>query len=356
MHKYFEQRLSGIRTKMNKAGIDAFYINHEENVGYFTAKKGNDCALYITEKEAFIITDFRYRTMASELDALEYVETTNSYRTIDFLKSRNEKVIGVEKDFLPLADYLEFTEVLSNKTIKPVSGLVENLRIYKTEEEIQDIAKAEEISDKSFMELLDFIKPGITEKRIAAELEYLMRCNGSDGVSFDTIAVAGANGALPHGVPGEKCVEVGEFLTLDFGAMYNGYHADMTRTVAIGGATQEMIDVYNIVLEAQLNCCNKLHAGISGVEGDAYARDIIVKAGYGDYFGHGTGHGVGLEIHESPRTSPAYPGMLEENMTITIEPGIYLPGKFGVRIEDLAIVKPNGIINLTSSPKELIIL
>lgn len=356
MHKHFDERLSGIRKKMNEAGVDAFYINHEENVAYFTGKKGNDCALYFTQSDAYIITDFRYRTMASELDGLEYVETNNNYTTVDFLKSKNERVLGVEKNYLPLSDFIEFSQKLANKEIKPLTGLIEDLRIIKTDDEIADIAKAEEISDRSFMQLLEFIEPGITEKRIAAELEYLMRCNGSDGISFETIAVAGPNGALPHGVPGDRCVQVGEFLTLDFGAMYNGYHADMTRTIAVGGATKEMVNVYNIVLEAQQNCCNKLRPGMSGIEGDALARDIINNAGYGEYFGHGTGHGVGLEIHESPRTSPAYQGILEENMTITIEPGIYLPGKFGVRIEDLAIIKSDGIINLTASPKELIIL
>ena len=204
--------------------------------------------------------------------------------------------------------------------------------------------------------LLPQVKRLLEEKEISTELGHQMMVLGAEGLSFDTIVASGPNGSKPHAVPSDKKVEKGEFITMDFGCLYNGYCSDMTRTVALGQPTQEMRDVYNIVLEAQLACCDFVKAGITGVEGDAAARDVIVKAGYGEYFGHGTGHGTGLEIHELPRLSLKYEGIIPENATTSVEPGIYLPGRFGVRIEDLAIVTANGIINLADSPKELIIL
>ena len=356
MLKYYRERLAGLRAGMQNAQIDALYVNHWENIRYFTGRKGNDCALYFTQDDAYIITDFRYREMAQELsDSFTYVETTGTYTTMDFLKSRSERVLGVEKDHLPLGDYLQFQE-LPAREVKPVSGLVEELRMIKTEDELEATRKAAAIADKALLHMLDYLKPGISEKRAAAELEYAMKCEGADDLSFETILISGANTSKPHGVPSDKLIEAGDFVTMDFGALYEGYHSDMTRTVAIGSASEEMRKIYDIVYKAQTNCCAKLHAGMTGKEGDALARDIIEAAGYGEFFGHGTGHSTGLEIHENPRLSRMYDGVLKHNMTINIEPGIYLPGKFGIRIEDLAIVQPDGIINLCTSPKELIIL
>ncbi|MBQ1476241.1 MAG: M24 family metallopeptidase [Firmicutes bacterium] len=189
------------------------------------------------------------------------------------------------------------------------------------------------------------------------ELEHWMLTHGGEGISFDTICVSGAKSSYPHGVPGDKKIEDGDFVTMDYGTMVGGYHADMTRTVAIGHATDEMKKVYETVRLAQQTCCDKIHAGMKGDECHKIAADIIAAAGYGEYFGHGLGHGTGLEIHESPRFSPLYPKVILENTIMSIEPGIYLPGKFGVRIEDLCIVKADGIINLTlTAPKELIII
>ncbi len=356
MVSHYNDRLSGLRAKMSEAGVDALYVNHKENIRYFSGRKGDDCALYFTQDSAYIITDFRYREMAMEMsDSFEYVETTGEYTTLDFLKSRGEKVLGVEKDYLPLGDYLNFCE-LPGKEIKPVSGLIEDLRMIKTEDEIEATRKAAAIADKALLYMLDYLKPGISEKRAAAELEFAMKCEGADDLSFDTILVSGAGTSKPHGVPSDKLIEAGDFVTMDFGALYDGYHSDMTRTVAIGSASDEMKKIYDIVYKAQTNCCAKLKAGMTGIEGDALARDIIEEAGYGEFFGHGTGHSTGLEIHESPRLSRLWKGVLQPNMFITIEPGIYLPGKFGVRIEDLALIKADGIMNLCTSPKELIIL
>lgn len=356
MLRYYKERLAALRAGMLEAQIDAFYVNHRENIRYFSGRKGDDCALYFTQDSAYIITDFRYREMATELsDSFEYVETTGTYTTLDFLKSRGEQLLGIEKDYLPAARYLEFCE-LPGKTVRPVSGLIEKLRMVKSGDEIEATVKAAAIADKAFLHMLDYLAPGITEKRAAAELDFALKCGGADDLSFDTILVSGTGTSRPHGVPSEKKIEKGDFVTMDFGALYDGYHSDMTRTVAIGSATGEMRLVYDTVLKAQENCCARLHAGMTGAEGDALARDIIDAAGFGEFFGHGTGHSTGLEIHEDPRLSKTYTGVLLPGVTITIEPGIYLPGKFGVRIEDLAIVQADGIINLCRSPKEFIIL
>ena len=183
-----------------------------------------------------------------------------------------------------------------------------------------------------------------------------MKQNGAEDLSFDTILITGAKTSLPHGVPGDDVIKKGDFVTMDYGCKVDGYCSDETRTVAVGQPTQEMIDVYNIVLEAQLNACNNIKAGLTGKECDALARDIIVKAGYGEYFGHSLGHGTGLEIHESPRYAQTNNEPIKAGTIVSIEPGIYLPGKFGVRIEDLALVTETGIINFVTAPKELIIL
>ena len=358
MVSHFNERLAALRQKMTDAHIEAFYVNHWENIRYFTGRKGNDCALYFTQDEAFIITDFRYKEMALELsDCFEFVDTTalRNYNPYDFIKDRPEHVIGVEKNYLPLNDYLAFRD-MDEKFIEPVVNFIEDLRMIKTEDELEATAKAASIADKAFLHMLDFLKPGISEKRAAAELEYAMKCGGADDLSFDTILVSGAGTSKPHGVPSDKLIESGDFVTMDFGALIDGYHSDMTRTVAVGYADDEMKKIYDIVYRAQTNCCAKLKAGMTGIEGDALARDIIEAEGYGEYFGHGTGHSTGLEIHEFPRLNKIYSGVLKPNMTITIEPGIYLPGKYGVRIEDLAIIKADGIINLCASQKELIIL
>ena len=355
MNKYFD-RIQKLKPLMDEAGIEAFYINNVPNVAYFTGTKGDDLALYITKTKAYIITDFRYREMASALsDWLTYVETTNSYKTIDFIKEQSEKLIGIEKNYLPLTDYLEFTTI-SGKEFKPVEELVESLREVKDEEEIEYTKRACEIACNAFDYMLTVIKPGMTELQLAAELEYFMRRNGAEGTSFDTILVTGPKTSLPHGVPGNEYVQEGSFVLMDYGCKYKGYCSDMTRTVAVGKPSQKMVDIYNIVLEAQMACCNQIKAGIIGADAHKIAADIIEKAGYGEYFGHGLGHGTGLEIHESPRYSPAWKKAIKENTIVSIEPGIYLPGEFGVRIEDLALVTKNGIINFVTAPKELLII
>ena len=216
--------------------------------------------------------------------------------------------------------------------------------------------KAQSIADTAFTEVLTKIKVGMTEKELCAELIYCLLKNGGEGLSFDPIVVSGPNTSLPHGVPGDRKLQEGDFITMDFGVLYKGYCSDMTRTVALGHATEEMVKVYNTVLQAQLAGIAVSKAGVLGKDVDGAARKVIADAGYGEYFGHGYGHSLGLEVHEAPNCSPAGEIPMEENVVASAEPGIYLPGKFGVRIEDVVIFKADGCENITHSPKELIII
>lgn len=226
----------------------------------------------------------------------------------------------------------------------------------KTPEELLIIAKAEAIGDKTFEHLLDYIKVGMTELEIADEVERTMRSLGAEGLSFPTIAVSGVNSNQPHGEPSDRKIQEGDFLTLDIGCVYRGYCSDMTRTVAIGYATDEMKKIYDIVLKAQLAGLEMVKAGVKCFDVDKASRDVIEEAGYGEFYIHGTGHGVGTEVHEPPTLNARSSEVLKENQAVTVEPGIYLPDKFGVRIEDLVIVTEFGYANLTHSPKKLIIL
>ena len=352
----FEKRLAALRAELAETEAEAFYISGEPNVAYFTGKKGNDCVLYVTQTEAFIITDFRYREMAQELTWLTYWEWGLGHSTYDFINSRPEKTIGVEKDRLQLSVYLGLLDKCPSKKIVPLRDIVLELREVKDEFEIEATRKACAVAMKAFDHMCEYLRPGLTERQAAAELEHFMKMNGADDLSFDTILITGAKTSYPHGVPGDDVIKTGDFVTMDYGCKVDGYCSDETRTVAIGRPTQEMIDVYNIVLEAQLNACSNIKAGMTGRECDALARNIITKAGYGDYFGHSLGHGTGLEIHESPRYAQNNDKPIKAGTIVSIEPGIYLPKKFGVRIEDLALVTEKGIINFVTAPKELIIL
>jgi Xaa-Pro aminopeptidase len=231
---------------------------------------------------------------------------------------------------------------------------METLASVKEDGEIEDLQKAAEITDKAFIELLNEIKPGISERQVSARLSYIMKSLGSEGDSFDTIVASGVNGAKPHHKTSEKKLSQGEFVTIDFGAMYNGYHADVTRTFCLGNADEKQKSIYHIVLKAQMLALEHIRAGVSGKSVDAVARDLITAEGYGDFFGHGLGHGLGLEIHAEPRLSPKYEEKLLLNQVVTVEPGIYIPGWGGVRIEDDVVVLRDGCRNLTGVGKELL--
>ena len=265
------------------------------------------------------------------------------------------QTLGYEEEYLTVAE-LRFYEKTLHAKLVPYNEKIHQFRRAKEEWELELMKKAQEITDLAFSEVLGRIQPGMTEKQVQAELIYCMLKNGADGPAFSPIVVSGPKTSLPHGVPGDRVIQAGEFITMDFGALYQGYCADMTRTVAVGYATEEMQKVYNTVLEAQLAGIAAAKAGVPGKTVDNTARKIIEDAGYGEYFGHGFGHSVGLEIHERPNCGRFSEEIMVENAVASAEPGIYIPGKFGVRIEDVLIYKEGGSENITHSPKNLIII
>ena len=267
------------------------------------------------------------------------------------------KSISIESDNVTISDLQELNKYFEGYELditSKLSNAITQLRSIKTPDEIDKITKAQKIAEKAFENVLNFIKPGKTEKEIALELDFYMLRNGAEALSFDTIALSGKNTSLPHGVPSDTPIKSGDFVLMDYGAVFDGYHSDMTRTICVGTPTDEMKEVYDTVLRAQSKALDYVKSGITGKELDAVARSEIFLAGYGDNFGHGLGHGVGMEIHEYPNAAPTFDKIIEENTVITIEPGIYLPDKFGVRIEDFVVVKKDFCENITKCAKNLI--
>ena len=263
--------------------------------------------------------------------------------------------LGYEEDYLIVSELRGFEEKLNAKLV-PMNEKIHSFRSVKEDWELERMRKAQAITDKSFSEVIGRIKAGMTEKQLQAELIYCLYKNGAEGLAFDPIVVSGPNTSLPHGVATDRVIREGDFITMDFGAVLEGYCSDMTRTVAVGYATEEMEKVYNIVLQAQLAGIAATKAGVTGAEIDGAARNVITDAGYGDRFGHGYGHCIGMECHELPACSPRGQTLMQVNMVSSADPGIYLPGKFGVRIEDLVIITDTGCENITASPKNLIII
>ena len=343
--------------------IDAALIVTPCNRRYFTEFESSDGFLLVTRKGSIFYTDSRYIEAAKNtIKCCDVAEGRQVFAQMkEYLLERNVRTVAVEAAGMTLA---EFSRLCANENMKDFQFVSDNsldtaisvFRCVKSEEETEKILTAQKIAEDGFLHILNFIKKGRTEKEIQLELDFFMLRNGAEALSFDTIAVSGKNSSMPHGVPTDKPVEDGDFITMDFGAVVDGYHSDMTRTVAVGFVTEEQEKVYNTVLSAQQASLDVIRAGVSCFDADKAARDIIVNAGYGDYFGHGTGHGVGVEIHEQPNLSPRSTAILEKGNIVTVEPGIYLPGKFGVRIEDMVFVTEKGCKNLTKSQKSLIVL
>ena len=271
------------------------------------------------------------------------------------IRESGAEKLAAEDRKLSYSEYLAYEKDLGRELLGAGDMFI-TLRAVKSGEELDSMREAQRISEKALEAVLHTIKPGMTEKQVAAELVYHMLLNGSEANSFDPIVVTGSKTSLPHGVPGDKVIQAGDFLTMDFGCLKNGYCSDMTRTVAVGYATEEMRSVYDVVLRAQLAGIDAARAGIQGKVIDAAARKVITDAGYGEYFGHGFGHSLGLDIHERPNANPAGEAIMPEGSVCSAEPGIYIPGRFGVRIEDVMILRENGAEVITRSPKELIIL
>ena len=314
----------------------------------------------VTKKGCRYFTDSRY--IESAQNGIQGFEVLEVNRENPYSKLMNEAIadfgitkLGYEEVYLTVAELKVYEEKL-NAELVPMHDAIYDLRAVKEEWELDYMRKAQSIADKAFDEVLTKIKVGMTEKELQAELIYCLLKNGGDGLSFDPIVVSGPNTSLPHGVAGDRQLQEGDFITMDFGVLYKGYCSDMTRTVALGYATDEMKKVYDTVLQAQLAGIAASRAGVPGKDVDAAARKVIEDAGYGQYFGHGYGHSLGMEVHESPSPSPSGERIMEENMIASAEPGIYLPGRFGVRIEDVVIFKQGGCENITHAPKNLIII
>lgn len=338
-----------------------FIIKSYINRFYYTGFHSSAGCLLITKNSATLFVDFRYYEAAKKSvpKGIDVVCYSILYETLNFvLKKENISTLFFEDDFVTVSEYSTMKDELCVDVSYDLglSDLILSQRCVKSQFEIEKIKKAQEISEKAYIEVLNFVKEGVSEKTIALELEYLMKKYGAQKVAFDLIVVAGKNSSLPHGVPSDKLIQQGDFITFDIGAVYDGYHSDMTRTVALDYATDEMRKVYDIVLNAHYEAQKQIKVGNTCADVDNAARNYIDKHGYGEYFGHSTGHGVGLEIHEKPTVYKTNKNVLKKGMIITDEPGIYLPDKFGVRIEDMFLVKDNESESLANIDKELIIL
>ena len=358
----FEKRIDTVRGVLQNDD-EAAVITNEVNIGYFTDFFHSEGLLLITAGKAVLLVDFRYHEAASEkAKGCEVVCFSRLGEELSKLLSDNGVAnVIFEAENMTYARYDSFKTKFAEHGIdcvcsKKLDQAIADSRVIKYKSELDKIITAQKIAEKSYLDVLNFIRPGRTEREIAARLQYMMRLNGAEDVSFSLITITGTKTSLPHGVPGSEAIQEGDFFTCDFGAMYEGYHSDTTRTVAVGSVTEEMREVYDIVLRAQLAALNVIKPGVKCSNVDRAARTVIERAGYGKYFGHSTGHGVGLDIHEAPAVSSRCDTELKLGMVITDEPGIYLPGKFGVRIEDMLSVTDDGFCNFVSLPKELVVL
>ena len=352
----FDSRLKNLRRKLSDEKLDGILITKIANVAYFSGFRGDSSALLVTEGKLLFVTDNRYTEQAKQqtrnFEIITHEEGLYK-KIIALVRGSAIKNFGFEGCSLTFDEYDTIKKNLPDVNLKSVE--LDSLRQIKDSAEIFCVRKACEIADKAFNEILNFIKPDISEIEIAACLENVMRCAGSERPSFETIVASGVRGSLPHGTASDKKISSGEFVTMDFGATFNGYCSDMTRTVFVGKATDRQREIYNTVLDAQLHGLDVIKIGVSGRAADSAVREKLNVAGLGKFFSHALGHSLGLEIHEEPRLSRfSKCERLEENMLVTDEPGVYVPNVGGLRIEDTVLVTKNGAETLTRSPKNLI--
>ena len=353
---------AAIREKLDAYGIDAMLLTNEANRFYASGfhSTGTDGVALVTRERAYYWTDSRYIEAAGQQVtdaevALATVERGYSALINEAAERHGIQTIGFEDEYMTVSELKRYESKL-HAALKPATALMTGLRMVKDDAELAALVAAQRIAERALEEILNDLRPGATEKEIAARLTYLMLRYGAENMSFDPIVASGANGSKPHAVPSDKPLAAGEFVTMDFGCICCGYCSDMTRTVALGFVTEEMERVYRTVLDAQLAGIATARAGVSGSDVHNAAAKVIAAAGYGAYFGHGFGHGVGVEIHEAPRASTTWTDPLPAGAVISAEPGIYLPGRFGVRIEDVIVIRDGGCENLHRAPKELMIL
>ena len=352
-------RIEALRARMEERKLEALLIAEPSNRRYISGFTGTSGYVLITMDRAVLFTDFRYMTQAAaQCPDLEVIRHKADYLASikPELEKSGIKRLGFEQNHTAYGDYRKYAAELNPIELVPVENLTEELRMKKDESELAIIRQAARLADQAFEHILAYIRPGLRERDVDLELEIFMRRNGASGSSFATIVASGERSALPHGVSSDRVIQPGDFVTLDFGAYYQGYCSDITRTIAVGKPSDKHREIYEIVLEAQMNCLERIRPGMTGREADALTRDIIKRYGYNDYFGHGTGHGIGLEIHEAPRLSPTSEQVLEPGMTVTVEPGIYLPGFGGVRIEDDIVITDTGMERLTTSSKAFTVI
>jgi Metallopeptidase family M24./Creatinase/Prolidase N-terminal domain. len=351
-------RIGKLRKGLEEKGVDAVLIFEPHNMYYMTGFTGGEGCAVITHDKTYLVTDFRYIEQAeNESPNFEVVRADNQAKELPaFINSIGIKTACFEEEFINYKLYSDLKENLDGIELIPLGDLIKDIRQVKDEGEIERISKAQSLAEEALGYVKGLIRPGMTEKEVAIELEMYIKKRGAAGLSFETIVASGWRSSLPHGRATDKVIEDGDFVTIDFGIMWDWYCSDMTRTYIVGHASEKQKDIYSVVLEAQMAALEGMKAGMTGIEADKLARDVIERYGFGEYFGHGLGHGVGLQVHEPPQVNKRGDKPLKENSVVTCEPGIYIPGLGGVRIEDLLVVKNNGILNLTHIDKKLEIL
>ncbi len=348
-----------IAAKLKEKDLDAMLITSEPGEFYAMGFHGEGVA-FITPNKTWYYTDSRYIESAQQLISGAEValppKDSNYFKlAAELVKENKVSKLGFEEKYMSVAAHTRWTKEVEAEFV-PASELLTELRQVKDAHELAAMKEAQRITDEALLEILNFLKPGLTEQEVAARLTYIMARKGAERNSFDPIVACGANGSKPHAVPGPAVIQKGQFVTMDFGCKVGGYCSDMTRTVAVGQPTEEMEFVYNTVLKAQLAGIAAAHAGVTGKEVHEAGAKVIEEAGYGEYFGHGFGHSLGIEIHEDPGFHTRSDKPIPAGALLSAEPGIYLPGKFGVRIEDVIMLTEGGCIDITHSPKQLIIL
>lgn len=350
--------LKQIQDVLCASDVDALLLTSPQNRRYATGFPSTAGVCLIDRKGGYLFTDFRYieaaRQRAGGQFTVEQVQGSYAKMVNDVCARDGVRTLAFEEGYMTCGDHAQWQRAL-NARLEPMGRLLSSLREVKTPREVDCCVAAQRIAERALAEVLNDIRAGVTEKHLAARLTYYMLDYGGEAMSFEPIVVSGAKSSMPHGVPSDKPLEAGDFVTMDFGCTVEGYCSDMTRTVAVGYATDEMRRVYDVVLEAQRAGIAAARPGVSGREVDRAARAVIEQAGYGACFGHSFGHGIGLDIHETPVAAPNNTALLAAGNIISAEPGIYLPGKFGVRIEDMLCITPDGCRNLTNAPKELVI-
>lgn len=353
------QRIDKTRAFIKENDIEAFLVIKPENIRYLSGFTGTSGQLLITQRINYLITDFRYIDQA-KMQCPDYEIVKQERKMIDTIKDiclqENIKYIAFEEEQMVFKMYETYYQALKPIKFIPSSQFLTTIRSIKDEEEITSLKKAVSLADEAFSHIIQYIKPGVREKEIALELEFFLRKKGAEAKPFDFIVASGERGALPHGVASDKPIANGDLVTMDFGCILNGYCSDITRTVCIGTSSIKQREIYNIVLEAQITGINCLKTNMKCEDADRISREVIEKAGYGEYFGHCLGHGVGMEVHEEPRLAKGNDNLLQPGMVVTIEPGIYIPSYGGIRIEDMVLIHENHIEILTKSCKDMLIL